>query len=285
MSKKSQDKTQTIHSYQSHYAEKDSFPYRLKSIIDGTPYSTIATQTGLSDKSIRDYVNGKTTPNLEKVKLLAKLKNCSAAWLAFGIGPKETNNSAPGAFMACEPALVNGSYAARFPLSDETDDKIVILTDEVINEKINAFNLQFGVLDVKSHLTSGLSTDNLNGQKVTSNESLSLTMPFQSSFLKSTFGLEPEKLSVYQIISDSMSPSINPMDIALIQHDEITPVEGLYLIYINGVATLQHVQQMIGNKLNLTCSNPRFADQQVDKNHSPEGFRILGKLLWVGKTL
>ncbi len=60
------------------------FGERLTTVINGEPYKSFASKCGMSDKAIRDYVNGKTYPALDKIAQIAKATGCSFEWLATG---------------------------------------------------------------------------------------------------------------------------------------------------------------------------------------------------------
>lgn len=61
------------------------FGGRLNTVINGEPYKSFASKCGMSDKAIRDYVNGKTYPSLDKIGQIAKAAGCSFEWLATGL--------------------------------------------------------------------------------------------------------------------------------------------------------------------------------------------------------
>ncbi|SES63555.1 LexA family transcriptional regulator [Thorsellia anophelis] len=280
MSNKSSTQKKIIQSYHDEYNVHDSFPSRLKLILKDTSYSAFSKQTGLSDKSIRDYVNGKTTPNLEKVKLFAELKNCSVTWLAFGIGPKDASKAQPHGLLACEPTPNNTGYNWQILDALNPESRLVVLTDIALNQSIQNINKKNNPKEVDYEKISYAAVDNLNRQNKTT-----LSIPFNLSFIESTLNANPDHLSVFEVISDSMTPMINPQDHIIINHIDKTLSEGIYLIYINGTPTIRHIQQMTGNRLNLSCSNPNFTNEEVDKDNYPDEFQILGKVIWVGKIL
>ncbi|MBN8112605.1 helix-turn-helix domain-containing protein [Vibrio parahaemolyticus] len=60
------------------------FSKRLSDTIGGTSVRSFARTCGLSDKTLRDYLSGKTYPTLDRLALIADASGRSISWLATG---------------------------------------------------------------------------------------------------------------------------------------------------------------------------------------------------------
>ncbi|CAG9412389.1 MULTISPECIES: helix-turn-helix domain-containing protein [Providencia] len=60
------------------------FPDRLNLVMEGMTNVELASKTGLTEATIRNYRKGKSYPTLDKLKELAEACNCPLDWLATG---------------------------------------------------------------------------------------------------------------------------------------------------------------------------------------------------------
>lgn len=70
----------------------DRFSERLLYVMNGESNRSFAKLTGLSEAVIRNYLNGKTQPTLDKLKIIAKASGYTAEWLATGIDAQDNAN-------------------------------------------------------------------------------------------------------------------------------------------------------------------------------------------------
>lgn len=62
----------------------DTFKDRLKDAMKGESNRAFADKCGLSEGTLRRYLRGETTPDLEVLQTIAQVSGCNLAWLAAG---------------------------------------------------------------------------------------------------------------------------------------------------------------------------------------------------------
>lgn len=276
MSKKEQEQDEIVSNLPNDVSV--SFVKRFVSLINGQAYKSISKATGLSDKSIRDYARGVTTPNIEKVQILADYLKCNPAWLAFGVGSKIPPRKQPVAWTANEPS---DPYVVSEidPLKDISEE-IVYISNVIIKKRL----MHFERISQLATTDPDVSSEN-TAEKHIINRADIFEVPFFVSFIEEKFKLSHTKLSVYRLESQSMSPLINPGDYILLDHSDIDPKEGLYLVYLNETISVQQIQQLVNGKFIMRGKNPNFAPQEIARKKYPKDFSILGKVLWIGKKV
>ena len=80
------------------HPELEQFPSRLEEAINGRSVRTFARTSGVSETGLRKYLDGKSTPNLERLISIAKASAVTVQWLATGTGPKHPGDADPDAF-------------------------------------------------------------------------------------------------------------------------------------------------------------------------------------------
>ncbi|BDV42401.1 hypothetical protein GURASL_13240 [Geotalea uraniireducens] len=65
----------------------DAFKDRLKTIMGDESNRSFAEKCGISEGTLRRYLRGDTTPDLETLHAIADVGGCTLAWLAAGQGP------------------------------------------------------------------------------------------------------------------------------------------------------------------------------------------------------
>jgi len=80
------------------HEELEQFPERLSEAINERSLSTFARTADVSETVLRKYLDGKSTPNLERLLGIAKAANVTVQWLVTGSGPKHPGTVDPDAF-------------------------------------------------------------------------------------------------------------------------------------------------------------------------------------------
>lgn len=116
-------------------------------------------------------------------------------------------------------------------------------------------------------------------------ESPVFAMAFRKYWIEKYLQADPKKLSVISVQGDSMEGVLNDKDVILINHDDIDPKEGIYVLRIDGHLFVKQVQRLPNAVLEVSSMSPVYKSFTVDLNALPTDFAIIGKVVWYGRTL
>lgn len=109
-------------------------------------------------------------------------------------------------------------------------------------------------------------------------------MAFRKSWIKRDLSVEPEHLSVITVKGDSMEGVLENKDVILINHQDTTPRDGLYVLRVDDEIYVKRVQHL-PSRLIISSSNEAYAPFEIDLNDPDANFKIIGKVVWRGQTL
>jgi len=229
---------------------------RLKKIIQdsGLPLSRFAQQTGVSKNTLINYRDGATSPSAEFLEAVCREFAVSPGWLLMGEGPES------GADVACSE---QGGYAQK------EDYSLIPL--------------------LESRVTGGPDGEILY-------EEIADFYPFKQWWVEKLVGKSPDRLKrliLMRVRGDSMSPTINQGEIALVdtfEGERLQVLAGrIYLVILpDGTVALKRLV-LSGDTagLKLACLSDNTAvyrpfefaldPEKPLKNH------ILGRVRWAGK--
>lgn len=233
----------------------ENFGKRLATLMDGGTYKSFSEKFNLSDKALRDYVNGKTYPSIEKIAIMARASGCSFEWLATGIGKMKGVTNPYAKYEMNEPNL-----------------SIPLLSNNYADINGNSVNLDDFIFI------------NDLGLGVTQNRPPKFTFAFRKDLIDEDLGINPKELAVMRAVGDSMSPEINQRDILLVHFTDKEPREGIYLLTINNEFVVKRIQRLPGSVLHITSANQVYTTFTVDLNNPPKDFSVVGKVVWVSHT-
>ena len=103
-----------------------------------------------------------------------------------------------------------------------------------------------------------------------------------SKFFLKAYGLfEPFQCSAVTVIGNSMSPHLNSGDIVLVDHTQVTPQDGIYVVRVEDTVLVKHVAKLIGGKVRVFSSAEGYPVLELLVN-SPD-FAIIGRVVWGGR--
>jgi len=106
-------------------------------------------------------------------------------------------------------------------------------------------------------------------------------MPLKS-WVENTLRVDPDNLSMLLVDKDSMSPTLNPGDILILDQSrgKENLDEGFYMIAINKSGPLlKRLQPLPAGKIKIISDNPRYESITVSLEESDE-IRILGRIIF-----
>ncbi len=129
--------------------ELESFIARLEQAIGKQSVRSFASKTLVSETAIRKYLAGDSTPNLERLWLIAKAGGVSVCWLATGEGEMRpgTYTEAPQTAPPCV-AEPQADYAVMSDLVDAQKETIKLQKEKIDSLKIENERLKNAPLGV-----------------------------------------------------------------------------------------------------------------------------------------
>jgi phage repressor protein C with HTH and peptisase S24 domain len=111
-------------------------------------------------------------------------------------------------------------------------------------------------------------------------------MPLKS-WVENTLHLDPDNLSLLRVEGESMSPTLNPGDMLIVDQgrgkDSLD--EGIYLITLSGTGPLlKRLQPLPAGKIRIISDNPRYESVTVSLEESAE-ITILGRIIWQARRV
>ncbi len=229
---------------------------RLKKIIhnSGLPLPRFAQQTGVSKNTLINYRDGVTSPSAEFLEALCREFAVSPAWLLLGEG---------------DPAVAAGPGSSK--------------NGEGTAESYSLIPL------LESRVTGGPEGEILF-------EEIADFYPFKKWWVEKMVGRSEErqkKLMLIRVRGDSMSPTINQGEMALVdtfEGERLQVLAGrIYLVILpDGTVALKRLV-MSGDpgRLMLVCLSDNTADYRpfefsLDPGKSLKSY-ILGRVRWAGK--
>jgi len=106
-------------------------------------------------------------------------------------------------------------------------------------------------------------------------------MPLKS-WVRNALQIDPDHLSMLLMEGESMSPTLNPGDILVVDQSrgKESLEEGIYLITLNGSGPLlKRLQPLLQGKIKIISDNPRYESITVSLEESAE-IKILGRIIW-----
>jgi len=105
---------------------------------------------------------------------------------------------------------------------------------------------------------------------------------FRADWLQRTLAADPRHLALVEAIGDSMSPTVEEGDLALVDLREARfKYDGLYIIRTGSDLSIKRIQRRTGGSLLIRSDNPAYESQVV----SPDQIVLFGRVMWVGGRL
>jgi phage repressor protein C with HTH and peptisase S24 domain len=224
--------------------ERGAFISRLQAIVQQWPSADrLARAAGVSPSAFRKWLRGAAEPSRERLVALARAADVNVGWLAGGEGPEPRLGPAPPA----AGRVVPGTHL------DSTD--YVFLSRR------------------PGTAAAGLESP----PPAPSVEFIAL----RHDWIRSTFGIEPDRLALETAAGESMLPGIQDGDLLLIDSTENRIGRfGIYVLEVGGERLVKRVQPKLDGSLTLISDNAAYEPEHVPPTRTAE-VRVVGRILWV----
>lgn len=91
-----------------------------------------------------------------------------------------------------------------------------------------------------------------------------------------------DKLALINSRGDSMTPTINPGDLLLIDHSPIDRLaNGIYVLNIEGDLLAKRVERQLDGSIRIISDNPKYPPQVITDEDAKK-LTVVGKVVWAG---
>ena len=109
-------------------------------------------------------------------------------------------------------------------------------------------------------------------------------MAFLNSWIHGNLGSSGDRLVVIRAVGDSMTPTINSGDSLLIEVSPHYAGDGLYCVQLHETLFAKRVQRKPDQSYQLLSENPSYPTMAITEEDGCS-FRLIGRILWVGKQV
>ncbi len=205
--------------------------------------------------------------SIERIKLLRKTLGLTQEEFAQRLGFTGTNPSATVSNWESgktQPTRVYPQISQAFNVS----------LDWLLSGEGEMFANQYG--DANSNLKNSIEIQGILNDQLPLRFDLNLLRSNKRNF---------ELLKYFRVDSDSMAPTIMPSDIVLIDTSATQmKIDSIYLLKINENFVIRRVAVLRQAIAVLSCDNKLYDQLQFDLSNT-EYFDIIGKVVWLGRTL
>ena len=113
-------------------------------------------------------------------------------------------------------------------------------------------------------------------------------LAFETGWLQAEFPNAFENLLLTQVVDESMEPTLQQGDLALVDtndRDLETVSHGIYLIKLNDRLLIKRLQYIADNTLRVLSDHPAYEAFSIQISRPPSGLSLMGKVAWFGHKL
>lgn len=118
-----------------------------------------------------------------------------------------------------------------------------------------------------------------NGSPV-EHEGVSDLMRLNEVWLRQTFHVTPNSVTILPVKGDSMEPTIRSGELVLIEKIDPSgrPGDGIYIVRLDGTVAVKRLQSLPGGVIRVSSDNKHFASYDVGPDDTVD-FAVLGRVL------
>jgi phage repressor protein C with HTH and peptisase S24 domain len=223
--------------------ERAAFIVRLQAILRHWPSADrLARATGVSPSAFRKWLRGEAEPSRERLVALAQAAGVTVGWLASGEGP--------------EPRLRATAGPSR-----------TVSVDAGLDRR------DYVLLPRRPEAAAA-------GPESPPPPRAVEFMALRHEWVRSEFGIEPDRLLMETAVGESMLPGIRDGDLLLVDASENRFRSfGIYVLEIAGERLVKRVQPKLDGSLTLISDNPAYEVEHVLPAQAAD-IHVVGRVLW-----
>ena len=107
-------------------------------------------------------------------------------------------------------------------------------------------------------------------------------LAFKAEWIRRRIGIEPKSLLLLEAVSDSMAPTIDEGDLALVDlRDPRFRHDGVYVLRASGELSIKRIQRRPDGKLIVRNDNPAYEPTIV----AADNVNVVGHVIWIAGKL
>ena len=222
---------------------ESEFKNRLESILGTESARSFAMRAGMADTTLRQYLNGRSEPNMSQLIKIAATAGVRIDWLATGNGPRE----------------------------------------DVQDENINSDGLSKAQFEEEYALIDGYHIAVSAGHGAFNDDhAVKRKLAFRRKWLKFR-QLTPENLAVVFAQGDSMEPTIHSGDSILVDLSRNQIQDGgLFVLRLGDELYAKRLQKRVDGGVNIISDNKAGYETLAVLPNELESLSIIGKVVWLG---
>lgn len=267
----------------------------------GVNQKVMADKIGVHPTELNRWIKGNRAPFFSRLPQISRLVNVNLDWLMTGEGDSTTPCSMrPGGEAGSLEKIGTGLDGLREVLHKMQREEIPVMIPELVGKMekldltlkgIRKDRLHFPSLGDREEPPEGFvmvprydgSAAAGSGSLIDS-EQLADSMAFRSAWIRE-LGLRPDALALISTRGDSMTPTLRPGDMLLIDlSGSAVREDAIYAIHNDGGLVVKRVQKLCDGSIVIKSDNPAYQNQTVEKERL-ETVRIVGRVVWVGRRL
>lgn len=113
-------------------------------------------------------------------------------------------------------------------------------------------------------------------------------LAFETGWLRAEFPSAFENLLLTQVVDESMEPTLQQGDLALVDtndRDLETVSHGIYLLKLDNRLLIKRLQYVADNTLRVLSDHPAYEGFSIQPSEPSSGLSLMGKVVWFGRKL
>ncbi|MBE9135624.1 LexA family transcriptional regulator [Nodosilinea sp. LEGE 07088] len=113
-------------------------------------------------------------------------------------------------------------------------------------------------------------------------------LAFETGWLRAEFPNAFENLLLTQVVDESMEPTLQQGDLALVDtndRDLETVSHGIYLIKLDNRLLIKRLQYIADDTLRVLSDHPAYEAFSIQLSETSSGLNLMGKVVWFGRNL
>ncbi len=205
----------------------------------------------MREGSLRQYLSG-SVPGIDKAAAIAAGANVTLDWLIAGRGPMRPGESASGAGLG---EAARGPFETPAPLPDFV---MVPRYDLVVSAGPGAFADAENVKDY---------------------------MAFREDFVRRHLHADPRDLALITAIGDSMTPTISPGDLLLVDRGVGKIMDdAIYVLLRRGELVVKRVQAFFNGAVTIRSDNAAYVEETFGAGEADQ-LHVAGRVRWIGRLI
>lgn len=109
---------------------------------------------------------------------------------------------------------------------------------------------------------------------------------FRRGFIEEELRGQSTDFSLIFVDGESMSPTLRPGEIIMVDHrDHAFQRDGVYVMQMDGTLIVKTVRSLPDNQAEIISDNPAYGKFSINKKEPPDGFRVIGRVVWNGRRM